>query len=274
MYKKVKVNNINISNDNPISLIIGPCQIENKEITFEIANTISKICRSLKINYIFKSSFDKANRSSISGKRGIGIEKGLEILDQIKNKFNCPIITDVHNPEDCLEVSKVVDMIQIPAFLCRQTDLILAAAETMLPINVKKGQFLSPWEMENIIKKINSKGNFKILLCERGASFGYNNLVVDMRSLKILKDTKYPVVMDVTHSLQYPGSQENSSGGDNKFISTLSRASTAVGISAIFIETHINPANAPSDSKVMLKLSLLKNLIQQIKAIDNVVKNF
>ena len=274
MYKKVEVNDIKISNDNPISLIIGPCQIENKEITFEIAKNISDICKSQNMNFIFKSSFDKANRSSISGERGVGIKKGLEILSEIKNQINCPIITDVHKPEDCLEVSKIVDIIQIPAFLCRQTDLILAAAETNLPINVKKGQFLSPWEMENIIKKINSKGNFKVLLCERGVSFGYNNLVVDMRSLKVLKDTKYPVVMDVTHSLQYPGSLDHSSGGDNKYISTLSRASTAVGISAIFIETHLDPATAPSDGKVMLKLNDLENLIQQIKAIDNVVKNF
>tara|TARA_B100001057_G_C22625317_1_gene862247 strand:- start:72 stop:899 length:828 start_codon:yes stop_codon:yes gene_type:complete len=274
MNKEVKIANFSISNNKKISFILGPCQIENEETTFKIAESIDKICKKLRINFVFKSSFDKANRSSISGGRGIGLEKGLEILTKIKGKFKCPILTDVHNPEDCNKISKVVDIIQIPAFLCRQTDLILAAAETNLPLNIKKGQFLSPWEMENVIEKINSKNNFKIMLCERGTFFGYNNLVADMRSLEIMKETSYPVVMDVTHCLQHPGGLGKSSGGNNKYIETMSRAATAVGISAIFIETHLQPDNSPSDSEVMLKLSKLENVLDQILKIDKVVKNF
>ncbi len=274
MIKEVKISNFLISNNKKISFILGPCQIENEETTFKIAEIIDTICRKLKIKFVFKSSFDKANRSSISGGRGVGLEKGLEILNKIKEKFDCPILTDVHNPEDCNKISKVVDVIQIPAFLCRQTDLILAAAETGLPLNIKKGQFLSPWEMENVIEKINSKNNFKIMLCERGTCFGYNNLVTDMRSLEIMKETNYPVVMDVTHCLQRPGGLGKSSGGDNKYIEAMCRAATAIGISAIFIETHFNPNNSPSDSEVMLKLDNLENILDQILKIDQVVKNF
>ncbi len=274
MNRKVKIANFLISNNKKISFILGPCQIENEETTFKIAESIHTICKKLKINFIFKSSFDKANRSSVNGGRGVGLEKGLEILKKIKEHFKCPILTDVHNPEDCYKISKVVDVIQIPAFLCRQTDLILAAAETGLPLNIKKGQFLSPWEMENVIEKINSKNNFNIMLCERGTCFGYNNLVADMRSLQIMKETSYPVVMDVTHCLQHPGGLGKSSGGDNKYIEAICRAATAVGISAIFIETHLNPNNSPSDSEVMLKLSNLENVLNQILKIDQIVKNF
>jgi 2-dehydro-3-deoxyphosphooctonate aldolase (KDO 8-P synthase) len=238
-----------------------------------IAAKIKEITNKLKIGLIFKSSFDKANRTSLKSKRGVGLEKSLSIFDFISKDLDIPILTDVHNEEQCKIVSEVADVIQIPAFLCRQTDLLVAAAKTNKVINVKKGQFLAPWDMKNVIKKIIDTGNEKILLTERGVSFGYNTLVSDMRSLSILSDFGYPVVFDATHSVQQPGGKGDSSGGERKFISSLSRAAVAVGISTIFLETHDNPDKAPSDGANMIPLKNLERLLKNLIEIDNLIKS-
>tara|TARA_B100001250_G_C19726242_1_gene756201 strand:- start:511 stop:1335 length:825 start_codon:yes stop_codon:yes gene_type:complete len=272
---KIKINNFEISNNLPLFIIVGPCVIENEAHSLNMVEKISKICQSQKINFVFKSSFDKANRSSILSERGINIDEAITIFNKIKSKFGCPILTDVHNEEHCKILSEVesIDIIQIPAFLCRQTDLLIAAGKTNKIINVKKGQFLSPNDIPNIYNKIESVKNSKIMITERGTSFGYNNLVSDFRSLDILKKYNYPVIFDATHSVQEPGGLGTKSGGKREFVSTLARASVAVGVSGVFIETHQDPDNAPSDGPNMLDINNLEDLISKLKQFDQIAKN-
>ena len=272
-HKIINCNNFEISNDKRITLISGPCQLETEQHAIDIAGYIKEISLKYKFNYIFKSSFDKANRTSISGKRGIGLEKSLKIFEKIKKDLNIPVLTDVHNEDQCSIISNSVDIIQIPAFLCRQTDLLIAAAKTNKIINIKKGQFLAPWDMINVTKKISDHGNEKILVTERGVSFGYNTLISDMRALPEMAKNGYPVVFDATHSVQQPGGQGNKSGGQREFIEHLSKAAVAVGVAAIFIETHEDPDNAPSDGPNMLKLKDLKKLLEKLIKIDQLIKS-
>ncbi|MCH2476386.1 MAG: 3-deoxy-8-phosphooctulonate synthase [Gammaproteobacteria bacterium] len=267
-----KIVNIEVSNDGPLILIAGPCVIESETLAQEVAGTIKEITNEYKIPYIFKSSFDKANRTSLHSYRGPGIEDGLRILQSVKDKINVPVLTDVHEDTPLDEVSSVVDVLQTPAFLCRQTNFILKVAAQNKPVNIKKGQFLSPWDMQNVVKKAKSQGNNNILVCERGYSFGYNNLVSDMRSLVIMKETKCPVIFDATHSLQLPGGKGNASVGQKEYIQPLSRAATAVGIAGIFIETHPDPDNALSDGPNSLPLNELKPLLEQLSVIDDLIK--
>ena len=262
-----------ISNKLPIVIIAGPCQMESRDHAMMTAEFISNICRKVGLNFIYKTSFDKANRTSITGKRGIGLDKSLSIFEEIRNSFDCPIITDVHSENQCSIIREVVDILQIPAFLCRQTDLLIAAAKTNKVINVKKGQFLAPWDMENVAHKISSAGNNNIMLTERGVSFGYNRLVNDMRALPIMAKTGYPVVFDATHSIMEPGGEGSSSGGQRKFVPYIARAAVAVGIAAIFIESHQDPENAPSDGASMVRFSDLENLLKQIKDFDQLAKS-
>lgn len=269
----IKIKKLSLGNDLPLTLVAGPCQIESKDHSHMIASKIKEITSKLKIGFIFKSSFDKANRTSLKSKRGIGLDKSLSIFDYISKDLDIPILTDVHNEEQCKIVSEVVDVIQIPAFLCRQTDLLVTAAKTNKVVNVKKGQFLAPWDMKNVIKKIEESGNDKILITERGVSFGYNTLVSDMRSLSILADFGYPVVYDATHSVQQPGAKGDSSGGERQFVSSLSRAAVAVGVSTIFLETHDNPDKAPSDGANMIPLGSLENLLKDLIGIDKLIKS-
>ncbi len=259
-------------NQRPFVLIAGPCVLEGLERSLMIGKKIKEITERTGIPYIFKASFDKANRSSIKSYRGPGLEDGLEILKAIKKELQVPVLTDIHQPEQAGPVAEVVDIIQIPAFLCRQTDLLIAAAETGLVVNIKKGQFMAPWDMKKVVEKIVSTGNQKILLTERGISFGYNNLVVDMTSLPVMRDTGYPVVFDATHSVQRPGAKGETSGGDRQFVPYLSRAAAAVGIDALFMEVHDNPEEALSDGSNMLYLDDLEGLLEEVLAIDNVVK--
>ena len=268
----IKICDIPIGGGNPLAFILGPCQLENRDHAMFMAEKISKVCSPSSSNFIFKSSFDKANRSSIASARGVGIEEGLKILEEVKLTFNCPVITDIHSISQCASAAEVVDILQIPAFLSRQTDLLLAAGETGKPVNVKKGQFLAPWEMTNVAEKIASTGNKKILLCERGTSFGYNTLVNDFRGLEIMAETGYPIVFDATHSVQQPGGRGNSSGGERKFVATLARAACAVGISAVFIETHQDPDNAPCDGPNMIDVADLQKLIEKLRVIDELSK--
>ena len=270
---KIKLNRFVISNESPLSLIAGPCQLESESHAIKIAKRLKKITSKFKMNFIFKSSFDKANRTSLKSKRGIGLEKSLKIFEKIKNDLNLPVLTDVHNVEQCSVVSDFVDIIQIPAFLCRQTDLLVAAAKTKKIINIKKGQFLAPWDMINVTKKISEAGNNKILVTERGASFGYNTLISDMRSLPIMAKIGYPVVFDATHSVQQPGGKGNKSGGQREFIEYLSRAAVAVGVSTIFLETHDDPDNAPSDGPNMLPLNKIESLLESLIKIDKIIKS-
>ena len=268
----INIGDIPVGGDNPLAFILGPCQLENRDHAMFMAEKITKLCAPSSSNFIFKSSFDKANRSSIASARGVGIEEGLRILEEIKLTFNCPVITDVHTVSQCMIASEVVDVLQIPAFLSRQTDLLIAAGETGKPINVKKGQFLAPWEMTNVAEKIASTGNKKILLCERGTSFGYNTLVNDFRGLEIMAETGYPVVFDATHSVQQPGGRGNSSGGERKFVAALARAACAVGVAAVFIETHQEPDNAPCDGPNMIDVADLQKLIEKLRVIDELSK--
>ncbi len=272
--KQIAVGNIKIANNLPLVLIAGPCQMESKEHALYMAKAIKDIADSHSMSLIFKTSFDKANRTSIGAKRGIGIEASIPIFAQIKEEIGCPILTDVHSPEQCNIIAKVVDILQIPAFLCRQTDLLITAANTGKIINIKKGQFLAPWDVKNIISKIELSGNEQILLTERGVSFGYNTLINDMRGLEIMKETGYPVVFDATHSVQQPGGLGNQSGGQRQFIKPLARAATSIGIAALFIETHDNPDIAPSDGSCMLHIDDLNQLLMEIKQFDNVAKKF
>ncbi len=268
----VKIGDISVGGESPLVFILGPCQIENRDHALFMAEKIVNVCEPSSSKFIFKSSFDKANRSSITSSRGIGIEDGLKILEEVKSTFRCPVITDVHTVPQCGIVAEVVDVLQIPAFLSRQTDLLIAAGETGKPINVKKGQFLAPWEMANVAEKIASTGNKKILLCERGTSFGYNTLVNDFRGLEIMAETGYPIVFDATHSVQQPGGRGNSSGGERKFVAALARAACAVGVSAVFIETHQDPDNAPCDGPNMIDIANLQDIIEKLRLIDELNK--
>ena len=269
----VKCGSIEISNSNNFCLIAGPCQLETEQHAMDMSGKIKEITSKLGVNFIYKTSFDKANRTSLKGKRGIGLEKSLPIFDKIKKELKIPILTDVHNIEQCSIVADHVDILQIPAFLCRQTDLLIAAAKTKKIINVKKGQFLAPWDMVNVTKKISDSGNNNILVTERGASFGYNTLVSDMRSLPIMAKNGFPVIFDATHSVQQPGGQGDKSGGQREFVEHLSRAAVAVGVAGVFMETHQDPDNAPSDGPNMIPLSNLENLLKQLIEIDNIIKN-
>ena len=267
--KEIKIGEITIGGKNPFVLIAGPCVIESEKIILRHAAALKEMTEDLGIPFIFKSSYDKANRSSLDSYRGPGISKGLNILKKVKTSLGIPVISDVHCKGDVEKASKVLDIIQIPAFLCRQTDLLVSAAKTKLPVNVKKGQFLSPWDIGNVIKKIKSAGNDKIIITERGASFGYNNLVSDFRSILIMKKTGYPICYDATHSVQRPGCLGNRSGGDAEFIPHLAKAAVACGIDALFIEVHENPKRALSDGPNMLKLNQLSGLLRQLKAIED-----
>jgi 2-dehydro-3-deoxyphosphooctonate aldolase (KDO 8-P synthase) len=266
------VASVTFSNDLPFVIMAGPCAMESKDHAMEIAGFLAETAKELGIGFVYKTSFDKANRTSLTGKRGVGIEKGLHILADVRKEIGCPIVTDVHLPEQCKEVAEVVDILQIPAFLCRQTDMLLAAGETGKAINIKKGQFLAPWDMVNVVKKIESTGNEDILLCERGVSFGYNTLVSDMRSIPVMRQTGCPVVFDAGHSVQQPGGAGTASGGQRQFIPTLARAALAVGVAAVFMETHQDPDNAPSDGPNMVYLDQMPALLKIMKAFDDVAK--
>jgi 2-dehydro-3-deoxyphosphooctonate aldolase (KDO 8-P synthase) len=274
LQKKIVLKNFTIGNEYPVVLISGPCVIESEAHTIFMAEQISRITEELEIPYIFKTSYDKANRTSISAYRGPGLEEGLRILERVKKEVGVPLLVDVHEVSQIKKVAKVADVIQIPAFLCRQTDLVVNIAKTGLIVNVKKGQFLAPWDIKNVIEKIESQGNFKILLTERGVSFGYNNLVADMRSLVIMKNFGYPVVFDATHAVQLPGGLGSSTGGQSEFIPYLSCAATAIGIAGLFIEVHDNPKKAKSDGPNMLNLSVLKRTLTKVKKIDSLVKEY
>ena len=271
--KIVKCGKLNISNSNIFTLIAGPCQLENEKHALEMASKLKEITQRLNLGLIYKTSYDKANRTSLQGKRGAGLKKSLPVFDKIRKELEIPVLTDVHTAEQCETVSEHVDVLQIPAFLCRQTDLLIAAAKTGKVINVKKGQFLAPWDMKNVIKKIEDSGNKNILVTERGASFGYNTLVSDMRSLPIMSKIGYPVVFDATHSVQQPGGMGDKSGGQREFVEYLARAAVAVGVGAVFMETHQDPDNAPSDGPNMVPLSQMPSLLKQLVEIDKLIKN-
>jgi len=273
--RSIKINKMTIANNLPFTLIAGPCQVENLDHSLMMAEKIAYITNKLGINFIFKSSFDKANRSSIEGKRGIGLEKTIEIFHQVKKNIGCPILTDIHDEEQCkiLSDESAVDILQIPAFLCRQTNLLEAAANTNKIINIKKGQFLAPWDTANIVKKMDHFGKQDVMLTERGASFGYNNLVSDFRSLPIMAKTGCPVIFDATHSVQQPGGLGGASGGQREFVEILASASVAVGVAGIFMEVHQDPDNAPSDGPCMLRLDSLERILTKLQKIDFIVKN-
>ena len=273
--RTIRFKNFEISNNLPFVLIAGPCQTESRDHSMMMAENIKNICDKLKINFIYKSSFDKANRSSVTSKRGMGLENTLPIFAEIKKNFDCPILTDIHNEEQCnfLANCDEVDVLQIPAFLCRQTDLLACAAKTNKIINVKKGQFLAPWDAQNIVQKIDHNGNNKIMLTERGVSFGYNTLISDMRSLPIMAKTGCPVIFDATHSVQQPGGLGGASGGQREFVETLACAATAVGVAGLFMETHQDPDNAPSDGPCMLRLDSLERILVKLKKLDEIAKN-
>lgn len=272
MQKVVKLKNIKIGNDLPFVLIAGPCQIEGKDHALFMAEKLVKLTSKLEIPFIYKSSFDKANRTSVNGIRGLGIEKGLEILSKVKSEFDCPIVTDVHSESQCTETAEIADILQIPAFLCRQTDLLQAAAKTGKIVKVKKGQFLAPWDMKNIQTKLEAFGVKDILFTERGACFGYNNLVSDMRSLAIIAELNVPVVFDATHSVQQPGGLGGSTGGERKYVELLAKAATAVGIAGMYMEVHQDPDNAPSDGPCMIKLDNLESILIKLKKYDKITK--
>ncbi|EDP66399.1 2-dehydro-3-deoxyphosphooctonate aldolase [alpha proteobacterium BAL199] len=270
--KPVTVGSITIANDRPFTLIAGPCQIESRDHAMEVAEVLAAICGKAGVPLIYKSSYDKANRTSVAGQRGIGMTAGLQILADVRERFGCPVLTDVHEPPQCAAAAEYVDVLQIPAFLCRQTDLLLAAGATGKVVNVKKGQFLAPWEMKNVADKVASTGNQRILLTERGVSFGYNTLVSDMRSLPEMAKTGYPVVFDATHSVAQPGGKGTSSGGQREFAPVLARAALAVGAAAVFMECHPDPDNAPSDGPNMVRLADLPALLDTFVAFDRIAK--
>ena len=265
-------NNVKFGDNSRFALLAGPCAIESESMTLDVAAELKDICSRLNIPFIFKSSFDKANRTSVSSPRGIGIERGLQILQRVKNELNLPIVTDVHESWQCPIVAEVADILQIPAFLCRQTDLLIAAAETGRAINVKKGQFLAPWDMHNVVEKLRSTGNQRIMVCERGTSFGYNNLVVDMTGLVEMRQFGVPVVFDATHSVQKPGGQGGITGGNRDMVAPLMRAALAVGVDAIFAEVHPDPDKAFSDAANQIRLSNIENILRQSIQIDNIIK--
>ncbi|MEY1556656.1 3-deoxy-8-phosphooctulonate synthase [Yoonia sp. R2331] len=268
----VNIGDLTVSNDRPLLVIAGPCQLESTDHALMIASEMAQVCADAGAQFVFKGSYDKANRTSLSGKRGLGMDEGLKVMQTVKDQIGCPTLTDVHAPDHCATVAEVVDVMQIPAFLCRQTDLLLAAGETGAVINVKKGQFLAPWEFLNVIPKVESTGNKRILLTERGVSFGYNTLVADMRSLPTMATSGYPVVMDATHSVQQPGGQGGSSGGQREFAPVMARAAVSLGIAAVFIETHEDPDNAPSDGPNMIPLPQMRALVHSLMGFDALAK--
>ena len=272
MIHKVEIGNLVVSNDLPLLVIAGPCQLESADHAQMIASRMSEICDRYGAQFIFKGSYDKANRTSLGGKRGLGMEAGLQALQSVKDSIGCPVLTDVHTADQCATVAAVCDVLQIPAFLCRQTDLLIAAGETGAVINIKKGQFLAPWDMPNVVAKIESTGNKRILVTERGTSFGYNTLVADMRSLPTMAQMGYPVVMDATHSVQQPGGQGGSSGGQREFAPVMARAAVSLGIAAVFIETHEDPDRAPSDGPNMIPLEQMDALVKSLMAFDRLAK--
>jgi len=270
--RRVHIGNLTIGNDRPLALLAGPCALESRSHALEMSHALTELTARLGIGLIYKTSFDKANRTSVNSARGMGLEESLPILAEVREKYGCPVITDVHEPPQCAPVAEAVDVLQIPAFLCRQTDLLLAAGQTGRAVNVKKGQFLAPWDMKQVAAKLASTGNENILLCERGASFGYNTLVSDMRSLPILAETGYPVVFDATHSVQQPGGQGATSGGERRFVPVLARAAVAVGVAAVFMETHQDPDHAPSDGPNMVHLKDMPALLSELIAFDRLAK--
>ena len=270
--KNVEIGGLTVGNDRPLTLIAGPCQLETEAHALMIAETLVKICETVGAQFVFKASYDKANRTSLKGKRGVGMEAGLKMLETVRAEFGCPVLTDVHDIAQARAAAAVVDVIQIPAFLCRQTDLLLAAGETGCVVNVKKGQFLAPWDMPNVAEKVASTGNDKILLTERGASFGYNTLVTDMRSLPIMMQTGYPVIMDATHSVQQPGGQGNSSGGQREFAPLMARTAVSIGLAGVFIETHQDPDHAPSDGPNMIRLDQMGTVMKTLMDFDRLAK--
>lgn len=272
MTKEIKIGKIKVGGDNPLVLIAGPCVIETEERTFQTAKRLKEITNELEIPFIFKSSYDKANRTSIKSYRGLGLKKGLEILGKIKKELNIPLLIDVHERDQVPAVSEVADILQIPAFLCRQTDFVLTVAKAGRPVNVKKGQFLAPWDVKNVIEKIESVGNRNILLTERGTTFGYNNLVVDMKSLPIMRSLGYPVVFDATHSVQLPGGMGIATGGNREYVPYLARAAVACGVDALFLEAHPEPDRALSDGPNMMRLEEIAKLLKEVKEIDRIVR--
>jgi 2-dehydro-3-deoxyphosphooctonate aldolase (KDO 8-P synthase) len=270
--RHVHIGNLTLGNDRPLALIAGPCALESRAHALEMSHALVELTSRLGIGLIYKTSFDKANRTSLSSVRGMGLEESLPILAEVRETYGCPVVTDVHEKEQCAPVAEAVDVLQIPAFLCRQTDLLLAAGATGRATVVKKGQFLAPWDMKNVAAKIASTGNQNILLCERGASFGYNTLVSDMRSIPILAETGYPVVFDATHSVQQPGGQGGTSGGERKFVPVLARAAVAVGVAAVFMETHQDPDHAPSDGPNMVHLKDMPGLLSELIEFDRLAK--
>lgn len=268
----ISLKHFKIGNDLPFALIAGPCQMENRDHALKTAETLVELCHKKSIPLIYKTSFDKANRTSLQGIRGLGLEKALAIFQEIRETFDCPVITDVHTIDQCDLLKEAIDMIQIPAFLCRQTDLLVAAAKTGLPINVKKGQFLAPWDMKNVAKKIMDSGNKDVLLCERGVTFGYNRLTVDMTSFPIMAQTGCPVVFDATHAVQEPGGQGSSTGGNRVLAPILARAAVAIGVAAVFMETHEDPDNAPSDGPNMIYLKDMPQILEELKIVDGFAK--
>ncbi len=270
--KTVQAGPLAFSNDAPLTIIAGPCQLESRDHALMIAEAMAQACADAGAGYVFKASYDKANRTSLSGKRGLGMALGLEVLADVKAQIGCPVLTDVHAPEHCAPVAEVCDILQIPAFLSRQTDLLLAAGDTGAVVNIKKGQFLAPWDMPNVVSKVEATGNTKILLTERGASFGYNTLVADMRALPEMAKTGYPVIMDATHSVQQPGGQGGSSGGQREFAPVMARAAVSLGIAGVFIETHQDPDTAPSDGPNMIPLDQMPALVKSLMAFDALAK--
>lgn len=271
--KVVKAGSISIANDLPFVLIAGPCALESRDVAFRCAESLIKTTNELKIPFIFKSSFDKANRTSLNARRGVPMGEALKIFRELKEKFGCLIVTDVHESQQCAEVAEVVDVLQIPAFLCRQTDLLIAAAKTGKIVEIKKGQFLAPWDMENVYKKVTMSGNENVLLCERGTCFGYNRLVSDMRSLQIMKNFGYPVVFDATHSVQEPGGLGGASGGNRDYVESLARSAMSIGVAALYIETHFDPKNAFSDGPNMVPLHIVKDFLITMKKFDELAKS-
>ena len=271
---EVTLRSVRFSQSAPFALIAGPCQLESRDHALMIAERMKRVTGDLGIGYVFKASFDKANRTSLSGRRGMGLDDSLSVFREVADTFDVPVLTDVHTEEQCSLVGEVCDVLQIPAFLCRQTDLLVAAAKTGRVVNIKKGQFLAPWDMRNVLSKVTDSGNPNVLLTERGASFGYNTLVSDFRALPIMAETGAPVVFDATHSVQQPGGQGGSSGGERRFVETLSRAAVAVGVAGLFIETHDDPDNAPSDGPNMVPLDAMPELLRRLRDLDQVVKDF
>jgi 2-dehydro-3-deoxyphosphooctonate aldolase (KDO 8-P synthase) len=270
--KRVAIGSVSVANDLPLTLIAGPCALESRSHALEMSQALGEMTGRLGMGFIYKTSFDKANRTSNSSPRGMGLDEALPIFNEVRETQGCPVLTDVHEPEQCAPVGEAVDVLQIPAFLCRQTDLLLAAAKTGKAVNIKKGQFLAPWDMKQVVAKVADAGNKNILLTERGASFGYNTLVSDMRSLPIMAQNGYPIVFDATHSVQQPGGQGTTSGGQREFVPALARAAIAVGVAAVFIETHQDPDSAPSDGPNMLPLNDLEELLSQLMEFDRIAK--